>query len=530
MSEKFSEDTKIRSLNSMNLIRFGLFIFYVISLAVIHKVFISAQIISHCLGVSVFGLSAAYFHFQIKQENVPKFLPYSVLILDITIISLLNIYDSTFGRLYASGIIKNPALYSLYFFTIFYSAFLMNKRFVLFCGFYSALGNVFLNIAAYSSGLEYSEDPKLFNETGYSSLSVETVKSLFLFSFAYTIAVLMKILQDTIQKTNESLKQTDKTNRQLEHQSADILRTSAQLSRTLDDWSRRISLFFNDLQHQTEETARINHFIDEFTISQEKIKTLAGIQSERSDRLATLTDTAQSKRETAIEKNRQLMKNMEIIQTSSNEIQDSLKEDRLSAEKLHSFFNKLTEINGIITEISEKTNLLALNASIEAARAGTSGKGFAVVANEVGKLADFSSSNAREISGIVKESRKVMKASELSKAEVNMNVNSQTAHLNTAMEMIRSIALLNDYMKEMNDSYVESVSEFRSGTVSLSSLVNANFEKTEEVRGSLKNVTGKIHSFADELKKMEKELSDIHSLSDQLKSLASATQQTTQVP
>lgn len=524
MSGKFSEETKLRSLNSMNLIRFGLFCFYVISLAAVHSIFLPAQIISHIIGVILYGLSAVYLHFRIKQNSVPAFLPVFVLFLDITIISVLNVYDASFGRVYASGIVKNPALYALYFFAIFYSAFLMNKQIVLTCGFYAALGNVFLNISAYASGLEYSEDPKLFNETGYSSLSVEAVKSLFLFSFAYTIAVLMQILQDTIKRTNESLKQTDDMNRKLGVQSTEILNTSAELSRTIEEWSGRISVFFNDIQHQNEQTAKINQFIDEFTLSQEKIKTLAGLQSERSDRLAALTDTAQSKRETAIEKNRQLLQNMEIIQSSSHEIQDSLKEDRLSAEKLHSFFNKLTEINGIITEISEKTNLLALNASIEAARAGTSGKGFAVVANEVGKLADFSSSNAREISGIVKESRKVMKASELSKAEVNMNVNSQTAHLNTAMEMIRSISVLNEYMKEMNDSYVESVSEFRSGTVSLSALVSANFEKTEEVRESLKNVSGKIHIFANELKKMEAELSHIHRLSDQLKNLASANQ------
>lgn len=90
--------------------------------------------------------------------------------------------------------------------------------------------------------------------------------------------------------------------------------------------------------------------------------------------------------------------------SSMQEVGQAVESNSDAMARIQEAFARVHEITAVMTEIADKTNLLALNASIEAARAGDAGRGFAVVADEVGKLADFAGENTRNISAIVGES------------------------------------------------------------------------------------------------------------------------------
>lgn len=72
-----------------------------------------------------------------------------------------------------------------------------------------------------------------------------------------------------------------------------------------------------------------------------------------------------------------------------------------SLKRLIEITDNATSILKIISDISSKTDLLALNASIEAARAGTYGKGFAIVAHEVSRLSEKTQASISEIEAII---------------------------------------------------------------------------------------------------------------------------------
>lgn len=103
-----------------------------------------------------------------------------------------------------------------------------------------------------------------------------------------------------------------------------------------------------------------------------------------------------------------ISRGMGIVQNLGERAQETTKITRRVGESIETLRKESETINqfvGMITDISEETNLLSLNASIEAARAGDAGRGFAVVAEEIRKLADDSSKAAQEISSNVVQIR-----------------------------------------------------------------------------------------------------------------------------
>ncbi|WP_332651131.1 methyl-accepting chemotaxis protein [Lysinibacillus sp. 54212] len=210
-----------------------------------------------------------------------------------------------------------------------------------------------------------------------------------------------------------------------------------------------VTASISDMSKDAEiQTAAVN----ETTIALNEMSTGIERIAENSNRVSHLTRETMGYAQDGNDSVEQSMNQMTTIQHTVEQ----------SSEMIRGLNNRSKEIDSIInviTDISDQTNLLALNAAIEAARAGEHGKGFAVVADEVRKLAEQSRESATQIAGLIQAIQKDTVSSVAIMERVNQDValGIQTTE-DTAQKFARILhrmETLNPEMEEISATAIE---------------------------------------------------------------------------
>jgi len=178
-------------------------------------------------------------------------------------------------------------------------------------------------------------------------------------------------------------------------------------------------------------------------------------------------------------------------------LEDVLRQMAENAEPIYRLSGKVEKIKmvmSVMDELSQKTDLLSLNASIEATRAGEMGKGFALVANEIRNMAEHSRDSSHEIRAIVddifRDNEAVIGA--LKKSEDHINKGRRVIHgiVGTFGDMLSGVKEISAGVKEVGDVARKQIEEMR-GLLDqfqeLSRLAQENFVSTQKTTIGTKN-------------------------------------------
>lgn len=304
-------------------------------------------------------------------------------------------------------------------------------------------------------------------------------------------------LGEVIKTTMEMSGELKRSGAELSESASQASTASGQVSQAVDDISKGAVNQAESVESAAGNTQDIGRDIDEVSENVEELNAYTG-------EMKTACDAAMDALDKLIEQ--------------STEVQQSVREIGQTIDSTNESAKEISKFSQAITEIASQTNLLSLNASIEAARAGDAGKGFAVVATEIGQLAVQSSNSAEEIKKIVEKLVADSEASVEVMTKLNTNFEQQSEQLDDTKTNMQSMAenvsnvststeSIADHIGQLGaakDKLVEIISD-------LSAISEENAASTEETNASMQELNATfaiITESADKLQELASDMQD----------------------
>ncbi|WP_026660721.1 methyl-accepting chemotaxis protein [Butyrivibrio sp. AC2005] len=285
----------------------------------------------------------------------------------------------------------------------------------------------------------------------------------------------------------------------LSNKLGEVIRTTMNMSNELKKSGSELS---DSANQASQASSQVSEAIDEISkgaVSQaESVETAAGNTQEIGNNIEVVTDNVDQLQNYAKEMKESCIAAMDALNrliSQSNEVQASVREIGQTIDSTNESAKEISKFSEAITNIASQTNLLSLNASIEAARAGDAGKGFAVVATEIGQLAVQSSESADEIKKIVEKLVADSEASVEVMQKLNANFEVQETQLDDTKSNMQSMADNVDNVSESTENISSRIEELNSAKdhlvniiSDLSAISEENAASAEETNASMQEL------------------------------------------
>ena len=505
---------------TVNWIRFSLVILYTLvvvsSLDAMHLI----MEVTYFSGIAVMFIYAVISYFVLRRNLMIGWFNRLGVIVDACAIGGV-ILAAAFVENNALSSLRNVILYMIVLFVIIYSGFIGSPRFSIIIGIIlSAFTIVTLFASARYGGIIFSNDSEVLKQPNSITLTTEIFKFVFIMTASAIVSRLLVLLLRLQSETERLHADTRKLLQRIEHQKTTITDSAGHLHGSIEDFQSYIQRISDRMNEQAAALEQMNAALEE--LSAASVSSYEFVQKQKSDIKGLADDSNQMKGMMAdlSTKNSTMLNHTQSTRTNMESVTQSVANMGKILEKIESAFKDVDEINKIMGEIADKTNLLALNASIEAARAGDAGRGFAVVANEVSRLAEFTADNAKKISVIVKGAGGLLDESQSASRTTEEMAGNQLSQVKEMGNVIGSVSELYGTYQHSNTALMARISQINDYSTRVFEAIEEQLRGQAEISKAMGTFERDIQRIMEDSALLRERIGTIRNQADRLVDLS----------